>query len=299
VDNAALRADGIGGLASQGSDIIIEDASTTTANNVQIRNNHVGQTNSALVLTAKGTGALIFGNRPGDTTSGAQGGDARGSSAIDLQRDRTASTQVASGTASFCQGARNTASGNYARSSGFASTASGENATATGNVCTASAAYSEASGNRATADRVGLRARTGAVFAAGGDCQIIEFNLSGKTTTNSAVELTLDGIDIGTGGIACTIPLNKVVSGILQVSGVLSTGAKSANYVRQIHIKNVGGTITLLQSITIGTDYTDGTSLSVTGSTSGTKLVVAVTGNAAETWRWCAVFHGIEHNRGT
>jgi hypothetical protein len=83
----------------QGSDIIIDDATTSTQNNVAIRNDHTSQTNSALVLTPKGTGAFILGPKPDGTTTG---GNARGARAVDLQLDRNAAAaQVASGAIQF------------------------------------------------------------------------------------------------------------------------------------------------------------------------------------------------------
>jgi hypothetical protein len=100
-DNAIIRADGTGGSTVQSSDINIEDATTTTANNVTISNQHSGQTNSSLVLTPKGTGAFIVGPRP---DGAATGGNARGTMAVDLQLSRSAATHVANGNNSFLAG---------------------------------------------------------------------------------------------------------------------------------------------------------------------------------------------------
>jgi hypothetical protein len=108
VDNAVPRADGTGGGTLQGSDIVIDDATTSTANNVAIVNNHVGQTNSSLVLTPKGTGALIAGPKPDGTTTG---GNARGSRAVDLQTSRANANQVASGNNSVVCGGLNNRAG--------------------------------------------------------------------------------------------------------------------------------------------------------------------------------------------
>ena len=109
VDNAILRADGTGGATLQNSGIVIDDATTSTQNNVAITNQHSGQTNSALVLSPKGTGAFIAGPKPDGT---ATGGNARGSRAVDLQLQRNAANQVASGANSFIGGGRiNRASG--------------------------------------------------------------------------------------------------------------------------------------------------------------------------------------------
>ena len=124
-DNAILRADGTGGATLQNSDLNVDDATTTTQNNVTISNQHSGQTNSALVLTPKGTGAFIVGPKPDGTSTG---GNARGANAIDIQTTRSAATQVASSTNAIAIGNRVTVSG-------------GENPVAIGQGATASGTY--------------------------------------------------------------------------------------------------------------------------------------------------------------
>jgi hypothetical protein len=110
VDNAVLRAD-VGTGIVQNSSIIIDDETTSTQNNVAIRNND-SQTNSALVLTPKGTGALIGGPKPNGAASG---GNVRGANAIDLQQTRASAAQVASGArAAIIGGINNTCSGTEA-----------------------------------------------------------------------------------------------------------------------------------------------------------------------------------------
>jgi hypothetical protein len=86
VANAIIRASGTGGGTIASSDINVDDATTSTANNVAITNQHAGQTNSSLVLTPKGTGAFILGPKPDGTSTG---GNARGSNAVDLQSIRS------------------------------------------------------------------------------------------------------------------------------------------------------------------------------------------------------------------
>lgn len=101
VDNAMLRADGTGGATLQSSDITIDDATTSTQANVTLANVHSGQTNSALVLTPKGTGALILGPKPDGTSTG---GNARGANSVDLQTVRSAANQVPSAARCFIGG---------------------------------------------------------------------------------------------------------------------------------------------------------------------------------------------------
>jgi hypothetical protein len=110
VANAIIRASGTGGGTIASSDINVDDATTSTQNNVAIRNDHTGQTNSALVLTPKGTGALILGPKPDGTVTG---GNARGANSVDLQTIRaTAAARVCSGARSaIIGGSSNTNAG--------------------------------------------------------------------------------------------------------------------------------------------------------------------------------------------
>jgi len=86
------------------------------------------------------------------------GGNPRGLGAVDLQTQRTAATQVASGSGSFVAGVNNTASGLQAVAMGNTNTASGaysfamgNNNTASGDWSTAMGVNSGAIGSRATA----------------------------------------------------------------------------------------------------------------------------------------------------
>ena len=141
-DNAILRADGTGAATLQNSALNIDDGTTATQANVAITNQH-SETNSALVLTPKGTGAFIAGPKPDGTTTG---GNARGARAVDLQISKTNAAHVASGSDSVIGGgAKNTASGtgsfvgggdnNTASggATGYGAVAGGQNNQATGN----------------------------------------------------------------------------------------------------------------------------------------------------------------------
>jgi hypothetical protein len=351
VDNAILRADGTGGTTLQNSDINIDDAVTSTQANVAITNQHAGQTNSAIVLTPKGTGALIAGAKPDGTTVG---GNARGSKAICLVGDRSAATQVASGTNSVSIGYRSTASSDRAISIGGTAsgttaisigggTASGNSAIAlgsstasgaidcsiaigTGNA--ASGSYgsiaigtgSGSSGNasvsigrflnsvgyiayafglHALSNRVGMFAYSSGQFAIGdtptGDAQRARFVMRNKTTTNSAVELFLDG-----SATRLTIPSGKVLGLTINICGISSTGAAVAHYMRQYALKNVSGTTTEVYApITIGTDNAAGTSIALSASDASDALVVSVTGTASTIWRWVASVDAVEIAFGT
>jgi len=342
VDNAILRADGTGGTILQNSDIVIDDASTTTQANVAITNQHSAQANSALVLTPKGTGALIAGPKPNGAASG---GNARGANAVDLQLSRTLATEVASNQYSvICGGYRNTASGvNSFIGGGFKSLASGSNsvicgggsaAGGVGNTCSSDYGFvgsgvlniaanlesavvggsdNQASNdfvfigcgddNRATgnlssilggysalSDRYSMQSHAAGLFAVRGDAQRARFVLRCKTTTNSAVELFLDG-----SSTRLTIPSGKVLALTINICGISSTGGAVAHYMRQYALKNVAATTSEVYApVTIGTDNAAGTSIALSASDASDALIVSVTGTASTIWRWVASVDAVE-----
>ena len=277
--------------------------------NVAITQN-TAETNSALVLTPKGAGAFILGPKPDGT---ATGGNARGANAIDIQTTRTLATQVAAGvnsviigggnnsattsyaailsglqntasnTASVVVGGReNIASGSYSIVVGGGNTAAGNQATALYGITLA--------GSRALADRTGMLAQSTGAFANLGDAQRARFVLRNKTTTNSAVELFLDG-----SSTRLTIPSGKIFAFTINIAGVSSTGGLVAHYMRQYCLKNVAATTSEVYApITIGTDNAAGTSLSLTFNDPADALVVSVTGTASTIWRWVASVDAVE-----
>ena len=345
VDNAILRADGTGGATLQNSGIVIDDATTSTQNNVAITNQHSGQTNSALVLSPKGTGALLA-HKPNGAVSG---GNARGVNAVDLQLIRETASQVASGAQSFVVNYSNTASGQASAAFGYASTASALGAFACGNSAaggsyafscgqnggtgasgansavvggtgnrstqtsaitlggssnTADATNAVAAGDntycpgntafgigqRALGDRLRMFAHASGQFAAFGDAQRARFVLRNKTTTNSAVELFLDG-----SATRLTIPSGKVLALTINICGISSTGAAVAHYMRQYALKNVSGTTSEVYApVTIGTDNAAGTSIALSASDASDALIVSVTGTASTIWRWVASVDAVE-----
>jgi hypothetical protein len=262
-------------------------------------------TNSDLVLTPKGTGAFILGPKPDGTLTG---GNARGARAVDLQTNRTAASQVASGADSFVAGLQNT-TGNPAWAIGLSNTASGLYSTAIGRQCVASNSNTialgfqgTASGNgsvafslNSVADRYAMFSAAAGVFVNSGDAQRARFVLRNKTTTNSAVELFLDG-----SSTRLTIPSGKVLGLTINITGISSTGAAVAHYLRQYSLKNVSGTTSEVYApVTIGTDNAAGTSIALSASDASDALVVSVTGTASTIWRWVASVDAVEIAFGT
>ncbi len=123
VDNALARYDGTTGKIIQNSGLILDDYSTATQANVTLRADSGSVANISMVLSPKGTGALLA-NKPNGAVTG---GNARGINAVDLQTSRTASTQVASGDYTvILGGSDNTATGTASSIlGGYDNTASG------------------------------------------------------------------------------------------------------------------------------------------------------------------------------
>ena len=266
--------------------------------NVAISQN-TAETNSALVLTPKGTGALIAGPKPDGT---ATGGNARGANAVDLQMVRGVATQVASGLRAFIGGGTgNTASQSNCVALGAYGAATGVNSFAIGlngggaAICAALAESSVAVGYGVRADRFAMIAYAQGQFSAQGDAQRARFVMRNKTTTNSAVELFLDG-----SSTRLTIPSGKIFAFTISIAGVSSTGGAVAHYMRQYCLKNVAATTSEVYApITIGTDNAAGTSLSLTFNDPADALVVSVTGTASTIWRWVASVDAVEIAYGT
>jgi hypothetical protein len=305
--------------------------------NVAISQN-TAVTNSALVLTPKGTGAFILGPKPDGTTTG---GNARGTNAVDLQRTRGSALQVASGPSSFLSGTDNTASGDSSFVHGYFSTAtnfqscilgarqssvsgtysvalggylndisstqsvalggSSNSASGTSSAClgggsnSASASASVSSGYSSLANRFAMQAHASGQFSAQGDAQRARFVLRNKTTTNAAVELFLDG-----SSTRLTIPSGKVLGLTINITGISSTGAAVAHYLRQYCLKNVAGTTSQVYApVTIGTDNAAGTSIALSANDTNDALKVEVTGITSEIWRWVASVDAVEIAYGT
>jgi hypothetical protein len=130
------------------------------------------------------------------------------------------------------------------------------------------------------------------LFAATGDCQSFLQTMSCKTTTNAAVEMLLNGIF---GGGSLILLANTVLHAQVTIVGVKSDGSAVAKYMRQVCIKRVVNTTSLVGSVeTIGVDEAAGTSISITADDTAESLKITATGITSETWRWIAVVEGAE-----
>ena len=146
---------------------------------------------SAIIGQPKGTGALLA--QLPDLT--ANGGNARGANAVDLQNFRTNPQQVASGQyATIPGGVGNTASGDRSLAGGSLTTASGYASFAFGEQATASGSYGRSMGFGAT-DRGhhAAEAMAGGTFTNAGDAQARRLLLRRQSTDATSVRLTANG----------------------------------------------------------------------------------------------------------
>jgi hypothetical protein len=130
-----------------------------------------------------------------------------------------------------------------------------------------------------------------------GSSQAIEQPIGAKTTNATPTEMGLN--NAGT-LIRFNILADTQIDAMVSVNGVKSDGSASARYRRQVTIKRVGNTTSLVGSvITLGTDEAAGTAISITADDANDSLKIEVTGIAAETWRWSGLVVGTEMFIGT
>jgi len=304
VDNAALRADGAGGVTLQPSDLSIEDASTSTQNNVALSNQHAGQSNSYLRLVPKGTGGLILGPAPDGT---ATGGNARGAKAVDLQIERSAAIKVASGGGSFAVGSENMASGGSAAAVGYNNVASGLRSFAAGVGNTASGGGSIALGDSATAsdvNAIGLGSRCS--IAIRGWLALGQVNAGAVHTSQQMVgqlvnaSSSTDAVTLMAYGVRPTIPAGKTWLVDVWVVGTQADGSSGWGMYRAC-LKRVGTTTALVGSAVEVVAFAGDAGLGsptivVSADDTNEALSVAVTPANATATKWAAAIWALQVN---
>ena len=290
-DNSVLRSDGTGGSTLQNSDLIIEDATTSPQNNVSLVNNHSGQTNSALVLCNKGTGAFIVAaGRPAGTSTT---GNARGASAVCIQPIRNNANQVASGTESIVIGTYNRASGNQSTCIGYSSTSSANESVSLGSIAEASATNAIAIGRYSAASLYGQMAIAN---RDGRDQQAIILQFARTTTNATQSELFIDN-----GSARAVLPSGRTWFGHLYITGTKSDYSEIISACRLVGIyRDTSNNTALIGSVqTIMTDQLVGTPtwlIDVDADNTNESLRIRVTGAASTTIYWRATFVGHEGN---
>ena len=278
VDNAVLRADGTGGATLQNSGLVIDDSTTSTQNNVALVNNHLSQTDSSVVITPKGGGAFILGPKPDGT---AVGGNARGSSAVDLQLTKNDALQVASGNFSVVSGgSANTASGINSTVSGggnnfaFGSSSfigGGSNNQASGTNCvvvggtlnTTSSTSSTIGGGRSNL----IAAGTNSVVCGGNTNSISASNAAIAGGINNTASATRSSISGGSQALANRYGMQAYSAGSISVNG----DAQNARFILRCRTTTNAGVEMALDGASTYLNIPSGTVMAMTMNISGVK----------------------------
>jgi hypothetical protein len=183
-------------------------------------------TNIALALTPKGTGALQAQANDGTTA----GGNARGANALDFQMTRTAATQVASGSGSIIIGGGNNTA------SGFNGTViGGGNGVASGNYTTVINGYNNTSSGPYSVAVTGYQNNASGWL-----------NFIGSGQTNSGTALAAITTQAGTANGTTTLTLSASNASIK--IGQLITGTYIVTFPPTYVANIVGTTLTLSQA---------------------------------------------------
>jgi hypothetical protein len=275
------------------------------------------------VISPKGTGGLISHVPDGTST----GGNDRGTYTVDLQVDRLAATDVASGNwstiaggnsgkasghySTVCGGSNNVASGQYSfvgggtNSAGASGTYSAVLAGINNSVAAVSAislagddndvqsaaVCSVVHGIKANATRHNEHAH-GLKGSAAGEAQMSRCGGTVVTTDATETELFLDGV---TGTLRLDVPTNGVLTGVVRVSARRTdvTG-ESEGFYMEFCVENDNGTTAILGSPVVNQHALTTWSITVTADDTNDAIVVKVTGEAGKTIRWVAGFDFVQ-----
>ena len=281
-----------------------------------------GSTNQDLVLSPKGTGAILA-HLPDSTSTG---GNKRGTYSVDLQMARSAAAQVASGSYAFVAGQANTASatgavaigygntsstGGYGVAIGYGNTVTGSLSVAMGVTNTASGSESVAIGYQGTASGdysfcVGLGSGTTAAaqswnISNGGVTDVRHQGVVGCAGYGQSNIYTLEQITTndtpatmhpnGTAGTEyLTIRSNKVYAFTALIAGRNLTDGGGCGYEFKGLIENAGGAVALIGTVakTVIAETTAGYDCDITADDTNNCLVITVTGLASKEVRWAA-----------
>lgn len=248
-------------------------------------------------------------------------GDTRGVDAVDLQVKRTASTQVASGDASFACGRYNTAGGvgcacfglsntinsgtyysatygrahtiaaDYCVAMGRAHSISGQYSLAFGyaNTVSSGCEYAMAIGTRSLVSYSGQVAQATGRFGVNGDAQRSDFVLWQSTTDATATEMFIDGT---AGTQRLTLPNSTGWAFNVRVVAKQTATDWSINgwEIGGVISRPGSGNAVILGQTTIWSAIGDASAtLTISADTTNQSLKLGIQGIAGETWHWVAV----------
>lgn len=290
---------GAGDLTISGGFTLFEESFSNAAPNATVPAHQITITTAAanadFVIAPKGTGAILA-QMPDNT---ATGGNKRGSGAVDLQRTRSAATQVASGLRSTISGgANNTASAEHSSvGGGEGNAATGAHATIPGGRSnTASGIRSWVPGGEFgdTRSTTGAYAWSAGIRALGGDNQ--HFGMTVQHNTVNAETRTLTATRSNTPSSSNTLNVNNGAwGGIVTVVARQRNAANVAIFTYNVLCVPDAGNIVVKRAQLIDS-YVDtalsGIACNIVGNGTLGTLTVVVDGIASTTIDWFASFDG-------
>jgi hypothetical protein len=256
-------------IANNGAITVGKNDVTITQNTASIESAGT-DANIGIAIVPKGSGAITAAIPDGTAT----GGNSRGVYAVDLQTDRNAATNVASGGRSgIIWGRRNTASGLYSFASGTESSASGTSSIAIGDQCTAtgtasialnassisSGSYSSSFGFNSRSYLYGQSSSASGTISVTGDAQNSRLTARRSITGTAAAELTLDGAAPSlTGRLIPTLTgttNGRLWNAIVQLSAICTTAGGTVTVgesfigTYNLSIKRIGATTSLVGTV--------------------------------------------------
>jgi hypothetical protein len=278
-----------------------EDQSTSSPNNSVYASSFTAlgvAVSIDVALVPKGAGAILA-QVPTGTTGG---GDKRGGGAVDFQRTRSASTEVASGEgAVLAGGVYNTASGQYsAVAGGSSNTASAYGAFVVGAENTANGQYSAVVGGLQATTRgiYGAQSHASGYLTTSGDAQTRTFVL--RTSTNNATPAVITA-DNQTAGTTNQVVLPNDSTFFFEVriaARRTDVNGESAAYILQgcIDRNSSAANTALVGSVTktVVAEDTAGWDVAATADTVNGALAITVTGESAKNISWVAHVRTVE-----
>jgi hypothetical protein len=180
---------------------------------------------------------------------------------------------------------------------GYCNTASGCFSFIGGGCCnTASECFSSIiGGNGACAPRFGQRSFASGNWNPFGGCgESQQIDLVGRNTTTGSTPVNI----FLNGSSQIISVLNETAMFVtINIAGITSGGTSAAHYIRKVAIKNVGGTTSLIGTVsTIGTDVEGNSSydVTITADDTNSALDIQVTGAVGDTMRWTIHISGVE-----
>ena len=287
------------------------------------------ETNIDLLLVTKGAGAIVA-QVPDDTVAG---GNKRGLYAIDWQRSRASSTQVASGSyASICGGKNNTASGSYssvvggrnnAASGSDASVVGGSwNSVGGGSSFIGGGSSNSASGNGASIGGGSSNSASGeAATIPGGNYAttngiqgLLSYGFAGGTLGQNqmsffggravTVDATPTRITANAGAASASSQLTLRNSSVFRVRGTVVARNTSTNACKEWTFEALikrgasAAATAIVGTPTLTSTFADteaeSWSIAISADTTNGALAITGTGAASTSIRWTAVVHSIE-----